>query len=104
MEIVILLGGGDGGVLVITSHGIRRIPPFNPDVIRELKAVNNLIRVEGGGEAKDVAARLSSSALAHVAKATGLTGASLLFEDGDDVLHCGNNGPHVIPRPHAEAA
>jgi hypothetical protein len=97
MEIVILFGGGDAGGLVITAHGIRRIPPFGPEILHELRAVNNLVRV--GREFGDVATRLSGQALAQIGKATGTTGASVVFADGDDVVYCGNGRP-PIPFPH----
>jgi hypothetical protein len=101
MEIVILFGGGDAGGLVITAHGIRRIPPFGPEVLHELRAVNNLVRV--GKEFNDVAARLSGQALAQIGKATGTTGASVVFADGDDVVYCGN-GRIPVPIPHGGTA
>ena len=99
MEIVIVLGGGDGGVLIITPHGIRRVGPFGPEVLHELRAVNNLVRVNK--EFGDVAARLSSVALAQIGKATGTSGASVVFADGDDFVYCGNGRPPV-PLPHGE--
>ncbi|HEY3569070.1 MAG TPA: hypothetical protein VGP73_14135 [Thermoanaerobaculia bacterium] len=99
MEMVIVLGGGDAGVLIITPKGIRRIGPFGPEVLHELKAVNNLVRV--GKEFGDVATRLSGHALAQIGKATGTSGASVVFADGDDVVYCGN-GKLPIPLPHGE--
>ena len=97
MEIVILFGGGDAGGLVITAHGIRRIPPFGPEVLYELRAVNNLVRV--GKEFGDGAARLSGQALAQIGKTTGTSGASVVFAEDDDFVYCGNGRPPV-PLPH----
>ena len=99
MEIVILFGGGDAGGIIITSHGIKRIPPFGPDVLRELQAVNSLVNLTSGKEFGDVASRLSANALAQVGKATGTTGASVVFADGDDIVYCGN-GLRPGPIPH----
>jgi hypothetical protein len=102
MEIMILFGGGDGGGLVITSHGVRRIPPFGPEVLHQLKAVNNLVRLRDGSEFSDVAARLADHALVQVGKAAGISGASAVFVDGDDVVYCGN-GKIPVPLPHGLA-
>jgi hypothetical protein len=99
MEIVIILGGGDAGVLIITPHGIKRVGPIGPDVIRELRAVNSLVHIAEGKEFGDVASRLSANALAHIGKATGTTGASVVFAEDDDILYCGN-GLRPGPIPH----
>jgi hypothetical protein len=99
MEIVILFGGGDAGGIIITAHGIKRIPPFGPEVLRELRAVNSLANSANGKEFGDVASRLSANALAQVGRATGTTGASVMFADGDDFVYCGN-GVRPGPIPH----
>jgi hypothetical protein len=99
MEIVILFGGGDAGGIIITAHGIKRIPPFGPEVLRELRAVNHLTHIGDGREHADSAARLSAAALTRIGKATGTTGASVMFADGDDFVYCGN-GRKPIPVPH----
>lgn len=98
MQTVILFGGGDAGGLIITAHGIKRIPPFGPEILHELRAVNSLTHLADGKEFGDVAARLSGSALAQIAKATGTTGASVVFADGDDFTYCGN-GRKPVPFP-----
>jgi len=103
MQIVILFGGGDAGGIIITAHGIKRIPPFGPEVLHQLKAVNALVRVGGDGasELGEVAARLSNTVVAHVEKTAGAQGASVLFLDGDDGVYCGNGQkPIPVPIPH----
>jgi len=103
MQIVILFGGGDAGGFIITAHGIKPIPPFPADVLYQLKAVNSLTRIHGdhAGELGEVAARLSNTVVAHVEKATGAQGASVLFLDGDDGFYCGNGKkPIPVPIPH----
>src|SRR3954471_24937532 len=90
MEIVILFGGGDAGGIIITAHGIKRIPPFGPEILLELPAVNSLANLANRQDIGDVSSRLSVTALAEVGKATGTTGVSVMFADGDDFVYGGN--------------
>ena len=100
MEIVILFGGGDAGGIIITAHGIKRIPPFGPEVLRGLQAANKLSHLPEARELGDVTARLSRNVLANVAKATGVANATaVLLAEDDDVFVCGN-GLKPGPIPH----
>jgi hypothetical protein len=95
-NLIILFGGGDGGGIRFTAHGIVKIPPFDPELLRELQAVNELVRIGDGKEFGEVAARLSSNALARISQSTGTPGASVVFADGDDIIYCGN-GLRPVP-------
>jgi hypothetical protein len=100
---VILFGGGDGGGIKITDHGIERIPPFEPWVLAQFKAVNALVRVrstELGTQAEQLAKRMTDQLVSYVQKASGTgSGAAIAFMDVDDGFVCGN-GPHPHPFPY----
>jgi hypothetical protein len=100
---VILFGGGDGGGLKITSHGVEKIPPYGPPFMRQLRAVNALIRVSNDGglgqQVEEVTARMTSQIVAHVEKTTGASGSSIVFLDAEDGFVCGT-GPRPFPFPH----
>ena len=56
---LILFGGGDGGGIYIGADGkIHRIPPWNPDVMKELKAANAVLSAAEGLHDKAVAKEL----------------------------------------------
>jgi hypothetical protein len=93
---IFIFGGGDGTVLIVTAHGFSKIKPFGPETLRELQAVSELVRIGDGQEFGEVAARLSSNALAHISERTGVTDASVIFMDGDDITYCGN-GLRPVP-------
>jgi hypothetical protein len=99
---VILFGGGDGGGLRITDHGIERIPPFDPGILRQFKAVNALIRVrsaELGHQVEKLATQMTDQLVANVQKTTGASGGAIVFMDVEDGFVCGT-GPHPLPFPH----
>ncbi|HJT55476.1 MAG TPA: hypothetical protein VJ761_03195 [Ktedonobacteraceae bacterium] len=45
--ILILFGGGDGGGIRITSHGIVRVPGNNPEVRAQLQEVAAILETAG---------------------------------------------------------
>ncbi len=45
--ILILFGGGDAGGIVITSHGIVRVPGNNPEVRAKLQEVAAILETAG---------------------------------------------------------
>jgi hypothetical protein len=100
---VILFGGGDAGGIRITDHGIERIPPFDPGVVRQFKAVNALVRVrsaELGQQVEELAAKMTDQLVANVQKTAGATtGSAIVFMDVEDGFVCGN-GRRPVPFPH----
>lgn len=107
---MILFGGGDGGGFYIGADGkLHRIPPWNPETMAELKAVNALAaasqQLANKGLAKDMfslAERVSSTVIPQIAK--GVHGgigadASVAFIDDDGGFVCGSTGKHPIPVP-----
>jgi hypothetical protein len=71
MYIVVLHGGGDGGGFIITSSGIKPIPPWNPDLFKKVTDVNHVVQ----------AGRLD----AGIRKAAGSTARSLVREIAEQV-------------------
>ena len=111
---VILFGGGDGGGLVITKDGVKPLPPFEPFVLAQIKAVAHLATAAGApgvarGELTDVATRLAGIAFERIEEVAGPldreAGLIVAMEDGDGFV-CGSTGlpPVPIPRPHRELA
>ncbi len=106
---LILLGGGDGGGFWVGADGkIHRIPPYGPDILRELRAVSALVGVaalhDGAitNEAGALAERLSTTVIPEVTKLAGATHLgdnSIAFVDGDDGFVCGSTGKRPIPIP-----
>lgn len=43
MSQIVLLDGGDGGGILITSTGVRRIPPFEPSIGLHLQGLSALL-------------------------------------------------------------
>jgi hypothetical protein len=53
--VVILLGGGDAGVIVISANGVHRVPGNNPEIntaVNEIEAAAALSRVNFVGAAE----------------------------------------------------
>jgi hypothetical protein len=107
MAQVILFGGGDAGGIIITEHGVRRIPPFDPGTrlqLRGLSALANAGRYAHGDAAKElsgIVGRLSSDVIGRVERIVGpLSGAnSLVYDDPDGGFVCGSTGQPPIPFP-----
>jgi len=107
---LILFGGGDGGGFWVDRNGkIHRIPPYDPEIFRQLKAVSALVNVAAhhdgaiAREAEALAETLSTTAIpeiARIAGATELGDHSVAFVDGDDTFVCGSTGKHPGPLPH----
>lgn len=120
MAKVILFGGGDGGGLIIGPNGIKPIPPWEPFVLAQIKAINRLSNAPVKGvdkvvraELGELAGRLASFVVKQVEPRIegGLDReGGLIFLDAEDGFWCGNGKPPVpIPwpprrRPGVEAA
>lgn len=106
---LILFGGGDGGGIYVGADGkIHRIPPWNPEVLLQLRAVNALVGVgtlsDTGltHEVTALAERLSTKVIPQVTKLAGaqhLGDNSIAFFDADGGFVCGSTGKHPIPVP-----
>jgi hypothetical protein len=112
MAKVILFGGGDGGGLIITTDGVRPIPPFDPFVRAQIKAVSNLVTgahplVGDAEELEGYAARIASIVVQHVEAIVGSLDAEaslIVLSDDGDGFTCGTTGrpPIPLPRPPHE--
>jgi len=108
MAQVILFGGGDGGGLVITPNGIRRIPPFDPLLRGQLAALSKLTRASAFLPNADirrqlapVTAKLTFLVLAQVESLVGTIDSAngLVYDDPDGGFVCGSTGKPPIPVP-----
>jgi hypothetical protein len=104
-QFIILFGGGDGGGLRFTAHGVEKIPPFGPDVRRQLSAVAKLTHatalVTDGAlqkELSSIAERQTKAVFEKLGAVLGKGSTGFAFADGDDTFYCGN-GPHPVPVP-----
>jgi hypothetical protein len=108
MKIVILFGGGESGGLIVTEHGVRPIPPFEPAIRKSLKSAAAMVNAVG--EAAQEATRqkmakmatsLCNLAVEQVEEVVGPLDAerSLVFQDDDGGFTCGSNGKPPIPLP-----
>lgn len=105
MAYVILFGGGDAGGLILTEHGIKPIPPWNPFYLAQLRALGALVSAKaaaGGGRAgkelDTVIGSLGKNVTEAAAKDFGsLGGGGVLYADGEDGVYCGSTGPIHVP-------
>ena len=115
MAKLVLFGGGDDGGVIITEEGVRRIPPFDPLVRAQIKAVSQLVAAiqdqrAGGSDHSELTAlatRLANLAVQQVEAIVGTLDAeaSLIVMDGDDGgFVCGTTGkvPAPLPKPPRE--
>lgn len=115
MAKVVLFGGGDGGGLIITEDGVRPIPPFDPSVRAQIKAVSELVVATkderaGGSDRSELtllATRLANLAVQQVEAIVGTLDAEaslIVTSDVDDGFVCGTTGkpPIPLPRPPRE--
>lgn len=112
MARLILFGGGDGGGLLITADGVRPIPPFDPHVRAQVKAVSHLVlgtQAEGGDgeELAGYSARIANIAMQHVEAIVGPLDEEaglVVLNDDSDGFTCGTSGkaPVPLPRPPRE--
>lgn len=103
MTQVILFGGGDGGGIIVTEHGIKKIPPFDPAIIAELSAVSKLAmaateikNTEAQRELNEVTSRLTAVVIPQITKVSGAISdvAGLVYCDPDGGFVCGSTGKH----------
>jgi hypothetical protein len=108
-DMLVLFGGGDGGGFWVGPDGkLHPIPPYGPDILRQLRAVSALVDVAAHDtgftkEAEALAERLSTTVIPEVTKfagATQLGDSSIAFVDGDDGFVCGSTGKRPSPIPH----
>ncbi len=108
MRIVVLFGGGDGGGLIITEHGVKPIPPFDPSILGNLKSAAAM--VNGFAAAREssirrkmapLATNICNLAVEQVEQVVGPLDAdrSLIFQDDDGGFVCGSTGKPPIPIP-----
>jgi hypothetical protein len=104
---VILFGGGDGGGLIIGPHGVRPIPPFDPALRKQLKAINTLtqaVQLRGQHAPAELASltnKLANVAIGELEAVVGPLdpGAGLTYQDDDGGFTCGSTGKPPIPFP-----
>ena len=108
MAYIILFGGGDAGGLILTEHGIKPIPPWNPFYLAQLRALGALVSAKAAAgpraankELDTVIASLNRNINDAAAKDFGsLGGGGLLYADGEDGVYCGSTGPIHVPIRH----
>lgn len=108
MAKVILFGGGDGGGIRITPNGIEPIPPFDPALRYQLRALNTLVRAGRYMQEKDYTRLLGTATTkltdAVLTQLEGLVGEidadnGLIYQDDDGGFTCGSTGKPPIPFP-----
>ena len=107
MAQLILFGGGDGGGLFIGAHGVRPIPPFNPDVRLQLRGLSALLNGSGGtpqeslSEMGTLSNRISNLIFAEVEGVVGpLEGEhSLIYQSEQGGFYCGSTGKAPVAFP-----
>lgn len=108
MAKVILFGGGDGGGIRLTANGVEPIPPFDPALRLQLRALNGLARATRFMPEKDsarllgsVVTKLSGTVLNQLEALVGEIDADngLIYQDEGGGFSCGSTGKPPIPFP-----
>lgn len=105
MAYVVLFGGGDAGGVILTEHGIKPIPAWNPYGLGQLRALSALVaaRATVGPRRVDRALdqmieALSRSVMDAANEDFGSLGnGGILFTDDEDGVYCGSTGPVHVP-------
>jgi hypothetical protein len=108
MAYVILFGGGDAGGLILTEHGIKPIPPWNPFYLAQLRGLGALVsakasagRNKAGKELDGVISTLNRTVTEAATRDFGsLGGGGILLVADEDGVYCGTTGPIHVPIPH----
>lgn len=111
MAYVILFGGNDAGGVILTEHGIKPIPPWNPFFVEQLRALSALVSAKASAgprrPAKSIDSVIDTLSRAVNDAATAEFGSlgngGILFADGEDGVYCGPTGPVHVPIRHAGA-
>jgi hypothetical protein len=108
MSTVILFGGGDAGGLIITTKGVRPIPPFDPGVRLQLRGVAAMIqaldKIPSDGTKRKLAPLIHNMTNLVVEQVEHIVGPlkgdhSLIYQDDDGGFTCGSTGKPPIPIP-----
>jgi hypothetical protein len=107
MARVILFGGGDGGGLIFGPNGVRPIPPFDPGLLKQIKAVAYLTqalqigRTSTGRELGALTTKLANTVIGELEGVVGPLDkeGALVFQDEDGGFTCGSTGKPPIPFP-----
>ncbi len=106
----VLFGGGDaGGIFIGTDGKVHRIPPWNPEIVTQFKAVKSLTAAvshirdaELAKEVSTVTERLCERVVQQATKIAGVTlteTESVAFFDPDGGFTCGTTGKRPVPFP-----
>ncbi len=105
---IILFGGGDGGGLRIGPNGVEPIPPYNPAIRLQLRALHQLVQATNLVPKKvssklltPIVSKLTSALLGQIEPITGEIDADngLVYQDVDGGFTCGSTGKPPIPFP-----
>jgi len=108
MAQVIIFGGGDAGGIIITEHGVRRIPPWDPGVLLQLRGVSALAQStlfarpeQIGQEFSSLLNKLSNFVVGRIEGIVDQLDAtnSIVYQDDDGGFVCGSTGKPPIPFP-----
>lgn len=107
MAKVILFGGGDGGGIIISRDGVQPIPPFDPALLRQLRALNELARATRTAHRScrrpltTVVKKLTSVVLKQIEDIAGEIDArdGVIYQSDDGGFTCGSTGQPPIPFP-----
>lgn len=102
-----IIGNSDGGGWEITPHGIRPIPPLEPAMLRQFKALAALANAQRDLANKKVQEQLApitdqlaKLVVEQVESAVGgkVAEGGVFYDDPDGGFFCGSTGPvHPIP-------
>jgi len=108
MQKIILFNGGREGGILLGSHGVRPIPPFNYTVLKKLRGILNLSQAASFVKSEDndkrlttLANKVSNIVVEEIEAIIGPLDSeySLIYQDADGGFTCGSTGKPPIPFP-----
>lgn len=108
MAKVILFGGGDAGGILIGPNGVTPIPPFDPPLLMQLRAISLMLRAESSLDDPESRRQLgallnkfSNLSMSQIEERVGSLDPNdgLIYQDSDGGFYCGSTGRPPIPFP-----
>ncbi len=105
VQTVILIAGGDAGGLILTEHGVRSIPPFDPAILKSLKSASCIVQAISKARTESIRRKMTKQAIAicnlaveQIEQVLGPLDSdrSVIFQDNDGGFACGSIGKPPI--------
>jgi hypothetical protein len=106
MTKVVIFGGGNKGGIIITSTGVRPIPPFEPGVLLQLRGLGQLIhsleKITSENMRRKISPLINNLSMLVMEEVEEIVGQlegehSLIYQDDYGGFSCGSTGQPPVP-------